>query len=69
MAYRILFSDATPPREFDPINIDKVLEWANNLERQTVIAIETPHYTLSVLRPDEYKKAVEEFDLGGISGV
>lgn len=62
--YKILFSDATPDREFDPANIDKVLEWAFGLgEKNTVVAIQTPHFTLSVLDHKTYNQALAEFDL------
>lgn len=66
MKYKIIFSDATPPREFDCENIDKVLEWANNLENNTVVAIETPHFILSVLSHEAYEKALTAFDLAVI---
>lgn len=63
MKYRILFSDDTPPREFDDTNINAVLEWAHGLENNTVLSIETPHFTLSVLTKEDYEKAMQAFDL------
>lgn len=61
--YVILFNDATSPREFDPVNIDKVLEWAFGLENNTVNAIQTPHFILPVIDHETYKKALTAFDL------
>lgn len=67
MKYKIKFKDDTTDREFDAEKIDAVLEWAYGLgENNTVLAIETPHFMLSVLNKETYEKALTEFDLAGI---
>lgn len=67
MKATIVFSDKTPPYEFDAdtTNLGIILKTAKE-RGWKILAIKTEDYVLSVLAPEQYEEAMTAFNLSCI---